>query len=457
MSGYGYVSRGNTEARTYDWNIPSYGGSSYFDHVCRPVIIDSEGRKMPIVSYTPSNSQNYVTRTRVVEHVHTPVVVTEYEYSSPTKVESLQDYGIANTGWGRPSSPVYEHPQKVEEFITKVQTEVSRPARTGLNWHNTPSSTGYNGTTGYGEYGNLSNSDWNKPSGNTIRDESSDDYYRRNEILKEPTVIKKEGWERQSPKGWVSRPPYDTPLNKPTNDIGNLSNSDWNKPGGNTIRDESSDAYYQRNEILKEPTVIKKEGWERQSPKGWVTRPTYDNPLSKPTNGIGNFSNSDWNKPSGSTIPNESSDDYYRRNDILKEPTVIKKEGWERQSPKGWVTRPTYDTPLSKPTNDIGAAVEYLKEAAKSLSLSPAAPPAAPQSRLTSPAVSTVPKRDTETIDSKEAARRYGNFNIESRPIREEKYTETINSKEAARKQVVLLGVSCPGITSKISFPSKQL
>uniref|UniRef100_A0A5B6YJE1 Uncharacterized protein n=1 Tax=Davidia involucrata TaxID=16924 RepID=A0A5B6YJE1_DAVIN len=273
MAGYGYTNRGyttyqGTDPRADDWSRQSYGGSGYSDHVCRPVIIDAEGRKRPVISYTPGNSESYVTSERIVEHVHTPVVVTDYKYGPPTtKVETVKDYGVVNSKWGRPSSP--------EDFITKVQTEASRPARTGLlsttNWPNTPNSTGYNGTTGYGEYSNYSNSNWTRPSGNVIRDDSFSDYYRRNDGVK-----------------------------------------------------------------------------ERQSPKGWTT------------------------------------------------------------------TQTSHDTPLSRPTNDIGAAVEYLKEAAQSLS------------------VTGAPATQPRIIDSTEAARRYGNFNLAS--LGQERYTATMDSREAARK-----------------------
>ncbi|XP_056168195.1 uncharacterized protein LOC115685922 [Syzygium oleosum] len=69
------------------------------------------------------------------------------------------------------------------------------------------------------------------------------------------------------------------------------------------------------------------------------------------------------------------------------------------------------------PMNEIGKTMEYSKEAAK-------------------PSLgSAVPKRDSipETIDSKEARRRYGN--VKSSPeMNPTVYTTTINSREAARK-----------------------
>ncbi|KAA8536942.1 hypothetical protein F0562_029420 [Nyssa sinensis] len=223
MAGYGYPNRGyttyqGTEPRADDWSKSSYGRSGYSDQVQRPVIMDAEGRKRPIVGYIPNNSESYGTSERIVEYVQAPAVVADYKFGSPTK-----DYGVVNsTKWRRPSSPVYDHPQKVEQFMTTtVQTQVSRPARTGFssttNWRNAPTSTAYG--QGYGEY------DWSKPSGNVIRDDSYGDYYRRNDqIIKEPTLITKDGWERQSAKGWAAQPSHDTPLSKPTNNVGEAVN-----------------------------------------------------------------------------------------------------------------------------------------------------------------------------------------------------------------------------------------
>ncbi|XP_059652626.1 uncharacterized protein LOC132299819 [Cornus florida] len=290
MSRYGsYTTYQGMDNRSDDWNRPSYVGDDYSDHLCRPVIVDAEGRKRPIISYTPTATQSYVTKVeRIVEHVRTPIVTTEYQYSTPTRVEPLNEYGVVNNKWGRPSSPVHDRPQKVEEFITKVQTEVSRPARTGIvgTWRNPA------GTNGYGDQYNSYN---------------------------------------------------------------NNNNSDWNKPSGN----------YKHDESLADPFIVNKEGWGRES------------------------------------------------------------------TPKGWTSTPGRDTPLSKPTNDIGTAVEYLKEASHSPSIT--SPP--PQSRFGVP-ISTTPRKETytETIDSREAARRYGNFNFSSRPRPAENYIGTIDSREAATK-----------------------
>ena len=74
--------------------------------------------------------------------------------------------------------------------------------------------------------------------------------------------------------------------------------------------------------------------------------------------------------------------------------------------------------------------MENLKETLKPLAIS------TPLLRYTVP-VSTVPKRDAyiETIDSREAARRYDDHNVSSRPqTTEDNFTATIDSREAAKK-----------------------
>ncbi|XP_057499312.1 uncharacterized protein LOC130783602 [Actinidia eriantha] len=307
MSGFNF----NRGSYTDDWNKASYGGNGYSDHVCRPVIIDAEGRKRPIIAYSPyQGSENYVTeRTeRIVEHVRTPVVLTEYKYTSQAQVEPLRDY-VTNDkwpssqvydrpeyrygsppkmepvkdsrvdNWRRPSSPVHDRPPKVEDFITKVQTEASRPTRplfSAVNWRNPPNAAG---------------------QGRVTDDRVSDNNYKRDETFQVPYV----------------------------------NNKELGRPGHR-------------------------------------------------------------------------------------------------------VTTPSLQTnnPLSGPTNDIGKAMEVLTQAVKPLYVTSGAP----QQRYTVPS-STIPKRETytENIDSKEPARRYGNFNLSTRPLQtSDNYTGTIDSREAERK-----------------------
>ncbi|XP_057512651.1 uncharacterized protein LOC130794714 [Actinidia eriantha] len=274
--------RGNTNDR----NKASYGGNGYPDHVCRPVIIDAEGRIRPIIAYSAhQGAENYVTEhtERIVEHVRAPAVVTEYEYTSQAQVEPLRNYVVTNDkwpssqvydrpeyrhgspprvelvkstlgvpnekwrrplsplhdrppvteyrygsppkvepvkdsrvdNWHRPSSPVHDRPPKVEDFLTQVQTEASRPTRplfSIMNWRNLTNATGQNRLTDYRESpNNYTTSDWNKSSGNLIHDES----------FSEPYISNKEGWDWPGRKGWTTPPlQTNTLLSGPTNDIG---------------------------------------------------------------------------------------------------------------------------------------------------------------------------------------------------------------------------------------------
>ncbi|EOY11185.1 Uncharacterized protein TCM_026440 [Theobroma cacao] len=325
MAGYGYSYRGGyttystgVPLRTDGWSKPSYTS----DHACQPVIIDAEGRRKPIISYTPDgNTQCYVTKTEIVEHV--PLVTGSYRQSStPVTFEVVRDYGDGEgkwnrpsspekwrspvryhieEKWNRPSSPVHEHesPQQVEEFITKVQTEASRP----------------------NQFGNLSATYW-----------------------------------RQTPNSY----PVNTGYGDQSDD---LSNKEWQKPSGTVIRDDRTiSGPYKNNKYSPEPNGNNGGVRTKPSPEAWST-------------------------------------------------------------PKG--------ARLSEPTSDINTAVACLMEAAKPSSGITAPPP----SRYTIPSVSARPKRATysETIDSREAARRYGNANLPAaRPT--VNYATTIDSREAARK-----------------------
>jgi hypothetical protein len=111
----------------------------------------------------------------------------EYGY----KTEPVKDYNYGSDKWRRPSSPPEDRPQEAEEFITKVQTEASRPNRfpiNAANWRQTP-------------IANRNNGDY-------------DDNYRKNDAAMEPSqpsmVTSTGGW---------SQPAHDAKLGKPTSDI----------------------------------------------------------------------------------------------------------------------------------------------------------------------------------------------------------------------------------------------
>ena len=124
------------------------------------------------------------------------------------------------------------------------------------------------------------------------------------------------------------------------------------------------------------------------------------------SSGYGGYSeyskNDSWNRPSGSTIRNDGFDDYHRRNDRAME-VMNTSGGWgSRPNSGGWSA--TSGSSLTKPTNNIGEAVETLKEAATSTF-----------SRQGGSAPVSAGPRYAETTDSMDAARRYGNFKLTSR------------------------------------------
>ncbi|XP_011003819.1 PREDICTED: uncharacterized protein LOC105110465 [Populus euphratica] len=279
MSGIGYSYGGDSSS-------DDYGRRTVYvpEHVCRPVIIDADGRKRPIISYrADQNADHYVTKT---ETYYQELVYPPMEYEDKHVPRWAEENRVAENKFRLASAD--DRPQKVEEFITKVQIEASRP-KEYAPWdasyrRQTPKSTGYDG---YDEYNGFNNKDLLKPRGDAHRNDNNyDDYYRKQGSNMEPTMKTSGGWARPSHSTWAAPP----------------------------------------------------------------------------------------------------------------------------------------NAPLSGATNDISAAVELLREAAKpSVTTSP-------PSRYREPAYAN-------TIDSKEAARRYGKFNFSSRPYaRDDSYTSTIDSREAARK-----------------------
>ncbi|KAK8477820.1 hypothetical protein V6N13_139749 [Hibiscus sabdariffa] len=217
MEGHGYAYRASY--KTYNGGAVPRGGADGWsktsydsDHNFQPVFIDSTGRRKPAMSYpTPNgNTGYYGAKTEVVE---VPTYVAEYKQSTPVRVDMVRDYGNvdsklisrplspenrrkssspvryhAEEKWNRPSSPVRYHveekwakpssparyhteekwinqpwsavlerPQQVEDFVTKVQTQASRPNKfsplSATHWRQSPTVTT---ETGGGS--------WSKPS-----------------------------------------------------------------------------------------------------------------------------------------------------------------------------------------------------------------------------------------------------------------------------------------------------
>ena len=414
MAGYGYAYRGNSTysgvpPRSDEWIKKSYVSES--DNLSRPVIVDAEGRKMPIMlGQTPNyTAQGYVTKVEtVVEHVRVPLVI-QYRNSSPPEVGPVKDYGykvepIKENGYkaepvkdyGYKPEPVRDYgykPEPVKEYGYKPE-----PVK----------EYGYK-TEPVKEYG--------------YKPEPMKDYGYKTEPVKEygykTEPMKNYGYKAEPVKdyGYKAEPMKDYTY-KPANDYG--------------YKAEPMRDYTYKNEPVKEygkvePVKDNKYAHDRprevedfitnvqtgaSRPRSRVGPPGVSNwPLAPPSNrqnngntGSGDYNNSgnkDWLKPSGNTIRNENNDDYHQKNGNTMEPAMINTGGWVRPSRTTWSTPPPThpDATLGKPTSDIGTAVDNLKDALKPLYLS------TPPSRYTVP-VST-------TIDSKEAVRRYGGAKID--------------------------------------------
>ncbi|GMP40631.1 hypothetical protein CsSME_00010998 [Camellia sinensis var. sinensis] len=190
--------------------------------------------------------------------------------NSPTQVKPVKDYEVTN-------SPILDHSQKVEEFVTRAQPEASRPTRPRLhivtNWHNNkPKAMGQGAD--YTNKNNNNNNDWNKPSGNTIRDESLADPFIaenkpisgntiRDESLTDPFIAKNKPSSGNTIRDESLTDPF-IAKNKPSsgNTIRDESLTDpfiaKNKPSsGNTILDESlTDPFIAKNKEAAKPWAV---------------------------------------------------------------------------------------------------------------------------------------------------------------------------------------------------------
>ncbi|TXG65802.1 hypothetical protein EZV62_007077 [Acer yangbiense] len=406
MSGFGYMNRGSSTInsglgpRTNDWssNTTTYDS----DHVCRPVIIDAEGRKHPIVSYAPTEA--YITETEtIVQRVHAPVV-TQYQYSSPAE----------GTMYARPISPIRDRPQYQTHSPFSEYNKHSSPTNGThspygeYNKHSSPT----NGThSPYGEY--------NKHSSPTNGTHSPFAEYNK---LSSPTN------GNHSPFTEYNKHSSPTKVVVPLKDHG-YGEDKWHSKPLSPVHERPQKV---EEFITKVQIDASRPNRFPLSSNVWRQSPNSDKGYHGNTTGYGrdysDLSSKESYKPSVHTIRNEDYDDYnYRRNDTPKEPTMNTSGGWIRPNQSAWASPP--NSSLSKPTNDIGTAMEILKESARPTPVTTTAP----YSRFTVP-LSTGPKRDgySNTIDSKEAQRRYANSNLSSSPV--DNYTATIDSREAVKK-----------------------
>ncbi|XVF06246.1 hypothetical protein REPUB_Repub06bG0031200 [Reevesia pubescens] len=358
MAGYGYTYRdGYTTYNGVAPRIEGWSKTSYTsDHTCQPVFIDAEGRRKPVISYTPNGNTEYYVTTEVVK----VPFVTGYKQSNPVRVEVLmrEDSDVEGK-WNRPSSPE-KWPKSSSPVRYHAEEEWNKPS-SPVRYH--------------------AEEKWNKPS-SPVR------YHVEEKWTKPSSPVRyhaEEKWKRPS------SPRYDAEEkgNRPSSPV-----HERPQPVEDFITKIQTQA--SRPNKFGPPSATY---WRQTpNPNSYHVNTGYDDQSG--------LSNKESQKPSNYNIKNE-----------------IRPEPWTKPSPGGWSKGQGAN--LSQPTSDINTAMEYLKEAVK------------PSSGIATP-----PSRYRETIDSREAERKYGSLNSASRPI--DNYTRTIDSREAERKYGSLNSASRP-------------
>ncbi|CAN0920533.1 hypothetical protein LINGRAHAP2_LOCUS32103 [Linum grandiflorum] len=185
---------------TYKGNGWSEAGSYPSDHVCKPVIIDAQGRKRPIIALT----QPY----RSSEAEHHQHHVHPHGYS--TEPAMVEHYRVEQK-LHQTSDPIY----KVEEIITKVQNEVSTPKFGPFNGahqsHHSPKHVGFIDS-------HHGDKEWQRSNGHTHQNDKYEDYHRKPAMSSEPTMFTTDGgWARPTQTTWGSQP--DSKISGATNNI----------------------------------------------------------------------------------------------------------------------------------------------------------------------------------------------------------------------------------------------
>ena len=401
MAGSGYAYRGystysGVPPSSDEWSKTSYA-SDTDQYWCQPVIADVEGRKLAIILATPYYSaQGYVTKVQaVVEHRGPSAIIPKvgndygYKHCSPPMDEPVNDYGYKVEPWKdygyKNSFPTKAEPMKdsgYKDEPVKDYKYKTEPVK------------------GYG----------NKPE--PMRDcgykvDPTKDYENKAEPIKDY------GYKTEPIRdyGYKAVPMKEYGKVEPMNDY-KYANDNWHRP---------SSPIHDRPQKVEDYT-------ENGRSKRFQDGRQYNNYSLNASTNIPKEPSCDRSVKPPENLP---------RNGNAMEPTMINIGGWVRPNRATWSTPPPshHDATLSKSTSDLGTDVKNLKEALKPLSVSGPTPPP----RFSVPPMSkTVPKKDAyrETIDSREAARRYINVTYlpPATELTEDNYTKTIDSREAVRK-----------------------
>ena len=424
MAGSGYAYRGystysGVPPSSDEWSKTSYA-SDTDQYLCQPVIVDAEERKLAIMLATPNYiAQGYVTKVQaVVEHpvplVIGPKVGKDYRYKhrSPPMDEPVKDNGFKVEPWKdhvyKNSFPTKAEPMKDSGYKVEPVKDYKYKTEPVKGYGYKPEPMRDYGYTAepVKDYGYTAEPV--KDYGYKV--EPTKDYGNKAEPIKDY------GYKTEPIRDYryKTEPMKEYGKVKPMNDY-KYANDKWHRP--------SSPIHDRPQEVVDYN--------ENCGSKRFQDGRHYNNYSLNASTNIPKEPSSDCSvKPPENHPRREINDDYLRKNENAMEPTMINTGGWVRPNRATWSTPPPshHDATLSKSTSDLGTDVENLKEGLKPLSVS------GPPRFSVQPMSKTVPKKDayTETINSREAARRYSNSTY--LPPAEDNYTKTIDSREAARK-----------------------
>ncbi|KAK4379034.1 hypothetical protein RND71_000896 [Anisodus tanguticus] len=272
MAGYGKGGGSNTykEVHTYqdDWGKPITTVSDYPNHV-RPVIVDVQGSRSPIVSYSTEHGvEGYVVRAqRIVE--------VRRSYDIP--LNGLLDEYNVHEEWDDHS------PRKVHDFFDKVHNEASRPTHPTLlsspKWStNKPSRRSEDhDSPKYSNHRDLSDNDWEKSSGSPLRDRFEGLHLQDNRGSS-PYKYKKDGYEKPSFTHSVGSPKAGH-----FKDYG--VNKTWDSPPRSRSTHEDWDSRRGDDDYVKSPYSKNQDDYGKPKFNGGYKRTSP--PLSQATNHIG--------------------------------------------------------------------------------------------------------------------------------------------------------------------------
>lgn len=206
------------------------GQPAYSDDekVCRTYVYDVDGRQRTVTGCSPLyETESCVVETEVTERIRPPAIATDHyrRGSPPTKKNT--DYGSYGSydKYRRPSSPSYydRRPQEVNDLLTGVQIEASRPNNTrytlpqnstALGRPTVYPTTGYGG--GYGDYRNGNN----YGGYSSDEDDGEDTYYRPSVNKIRPELVTP---IRPSPKTYATEGRRSSPPPPASHGVGKLS------------------------------------------------------------------------------------------------------------------------------------------------------------------------------------------------------------------------------------------